>query len=95
MKDIKAIEQEADEYADKVAFVVPYDGSNNFYNDEVYKEAKKHFIAGRSKSLEEKEKEIERLKGLIETAYVKGWRNSVLSSPLTDHLQQFKTENNL
>jgi hypothetical protein len=45
--EIDAIHSDADFYAEKVAFRVPYDGSNKFYDDDHYKWAKEtaiHFL---------------------------------------------------
>lgn len=39
------LEKEADEYADKHAFRVPYDGSNKFYDDD-FKASKEGYLAG-------------------------------------------------
>lgn len=40
------LEEAADEYADKHGFRVPYDGSNNYYDDVDVKASKEGFIAG-------------------------------------------------
>lgn len=40
------LEKEADDYAEKHAFRVPYDGSNKFYNDVDLKASKEGYIAG-------------------------------------------------
>jgi hypothetical protein len=43
----------------------------------------------------ELEKEVERLKGLIEKMYIDHWRHRPSNKPLSETLLQFKTENNL
>jgi hypothetical protein len=40
------IEKAAGEYADKHSFRVPYDGSNNFYDDKDYEDSLEGFEAG-------------------------------------------------
>lgn len=40
------LEEAAEEYAEKHGFRVPYDGSNNFYDDVDVKASKEGFIAG-------------------------------------------------
>lgn len=40
------LEEAADEYADKHGFRVPYDGSNNYYDDVDIKASKEGFLAG-------------------------------------------------
>lgn len=40
------LEEAADEYAEKHGFRVPYDGSDNFYDDVDVKASKEGFIAG-------------------------------------------------
>jgi hypothetical protein len=40
------LEKAADDYADKHGFRVPYDGSNNFYDDVDVRASKEGFIAG-------------------------------------------------
>ena len=40
------LEEAAEEYADKHGFRVPYDGSNNYYDDVDVKASKEGFIAG-------------------------------------------------
>ena len=40
------IEKKADMYAERHAFRVPYDGSNNFYDDKDFEWSKEGFIAG-------------------------------------------------
>jgi flagellar biosynthesis chaperone FliJ len=42
----KDLEEAADEYAEKHGFRVPYDGSNNFYDEVDVKASKEGFIAG-------------------------------------------------
>ena len=42
----KEVEEAAEEYADKHGFRVPYDGSNNYYDDVDVKASKEGFIAG-------------------------------------------------
>ena len=42
----KSLEEAAEEYADKHGFRVPYDGSNNYYDDVDVKASKEGFIAG-------------------------------------------------
>lgn len=54
------LEKEADKYADEHAFRVPYDGSNNFYDDVDFKASKEGYLAGanpREKRIAELEKE--------------------------------------
>jgi len=41
-----SLEEAAKEYADKHGFRVPYDGSNNYYDDVDVKASKEGFIAG-------------------------------------------------
>ena len=41
---MKKIEERAKEYAERKAFRVPYDGSNNFYDEKVLEEAKEDYI---------------------------------------------------
>ena len=40
------LKQKAEQFAEKHAFRVPYDGSNKFYNDTDYKASKDGYIAG-------------------------------------------------
>ncbi len=40
------LEKEADDYAEKHAFRVPYDGSNKFYDDVDFKASKEGYLAG-------------------------------------------------
>ena len=40
------LEEAAEEYADKHGFRVPYDGSNNYYDDVDVKASKEGFLAG-------------------------------------------------
>ena len=42
----KDLEEAADDYADKHGFRVPYDGSNNYYDDVDVRASKEGFIAG-------------------------------------------------
>lgn len=42
----KELEQAADEWVEKYAFRVPYDGSNEFYDKEADKHGRAGFIAG-------------------------------------------------
>ena len=42
----KDLEEAADEYSEKHGFRVPYDGSNNFYDEVDVKASKEGFIAG-------------------------------------------------
>ncbi len=59
------LEKEADDYADKHAFRVPYDGSNKFYDDADFKASKEGYLAGakprekRIKKLKQKNKRLE------------------------------------
>lgn len=56
------LEKEADDYADKHAFRVPYDGSNKFYDDVDFKASKEGYLAGakpREKRIEELEQKLE------------------------------------
>lgn len=43
---VECLEEAAMEYAEKHGFRVPYDGSNNFYDDVDVKASKEGFIAG-------------------------------------------------
>ena len=45
-KQSEDLEEAAKEYADKHGFRVPYDGSNNYYDDVDVKASKEAFIAG-------------------------------------------------
>ena len=45
-KQSEDLEEAAKEYADKHGFRVPYDGSNNYYDDVDVKASKEGFIAG-------------------------------------------------
>ena len=59
------LEKEAEDYADKHAFRVPYDGSNKFYNDVDYKASKEGYLAGaepREKHISDLEAQIEKMK---------------------------------
>jgi hypothetical protein len=63
------VREKINEYADKYAFRVPYDGTNNFYDEE----ALKHFLAGAEYGyslalprIKELEEENERLRKLNE-----------------------------
>ena len=49
------LEKEAEEYADKHAFRVPYDGSNKFYDDVDFKASKEGYVLG----AEPREKQIQ------------------------------------
>ena len=40
------LEEEAEEYAEKHAFRIPYDGSNKFYDDVDFKASKEGFLQG-------------------------------------------------
>jgi len=63
------LKKEADDYADKHAFRVPYDGSNKFYDDVDFKASREGYLAGaepREKRIEELEKENAILKGRTE-----------------------------
>ena len=51
------LKKEADDYADKHAFRVPYDGSNKFYDDVDFKASKEGYLAG----AEPREKRIKHL----------------------------------
>lgn len=67
-------EQKADEYAEKHAFRVPYDGSNKFYDDVDFKASKEGYLAGaepREKRIAKLEEENRYLRDEIEdlTAY--------------------------
>ena len=42
----EGLEEAAMEYAEKHGFRVPYDGSNNFYDDVDVKASKEGFVAG-------------------------------------------------
>lgn len=60
-KLLEDLEKAAQEYADKHGFKVPYDGSNNYYDDVDVKVSKEGFIAGaewmaNQKSLKNQEK---------------------------------------
>ena len=45
-KPSEDLEEAAEEYADKHGFRVPYDGSNNYYDDVDVKASKEGFLAG-------------------------------------------------
>lgn len=47
-------EEKAEKYAEKHAFRVPYDGSNNFYDEKDYKVSKEGFLAGLAEGRKEK-----------------------------------------
>jgi len=53
----KSLEEAAEEYADKHGFRVPYDGTDNFYDDADVKASKEGFIAG-AKWQEKRDEEI-------------------------------------
>lgn len=55
------LKQKANDYAEKHAFRVPYDGSNKFYDDVDFKASKEGYLAG----AEPREKRIEELEGLL------------------------------
>ena len=54
------IEEMANEYADNHGFRVPYDGSDNFYDDVDVKASKEGFMAGANYVLDIVEKELQR-----------------------------------
>jgi hypothetical protein len=56
------LEKEADDYADKHAFRVPYDGSNKFYDDVDFKASKEGYLA----AAEPREKRIAELEAYNE-----------------------------
>jgi chaperonin GroEL (HSP60 family) len=61
----KELKKEAEDYAEKHAFRVPYDGSNKFYDDVDFKASKEGYLAGaepREKRISELEKENAELK---------------------------------
>ena len=63
------LRKEADDYADKHAFRVPYDGSNKFYDDVDFKASKDGYLAGaepREKRIAELKKENAELKEKLE-----------------------------
>lgn len=49
----KRLEEAADTYADKHGFRVPYDGSNNFYDETDVKASKDGFLAGAKQGYKE------------------------------------------
>lgn len=56
------LEKEADDYAEKHAFRVPYDGSNKFYDDVDFKASKEAYVAGaelREKRIADLERKLE------------------------------------
>ena len=59
------LKKEAEDYAEKHAFRVPYDGSNKFYDDVDYKASKEGYLAGAKpyiKRIAELEAQIEKMK---------------------------------
>ena len=46
------VKKEADVYSEKVSFQVPYNGTNDFYNEERLKTSKLDFSDGLTKGLE-------------------------------------------
>ena len=63
------LKKEADNYADKHAFRVPYDGSNKFYDDVDFKASREGYLAGaepREKRIKELEQKNAILKGRTE-----------------------------
>ena len=63
------IEQNAEEYSEKHAFRVPYDGSNKFYDDVDYKAPKDGYINGalsRQPEIEELKAQVEELEQKLE-----------------------------
>ena len=52
------LEREAEQFAEKHAFRVPYDGSNKFYDDTDYKASKDGYLAG-AEPREQKIKDLE------------------------------------
>lgn len=57
---MKSIKEQANEYADNHGFRVPYDGSDNFYDDVDVKASKEGFMAGANYVLDIVEKELQR-----------------------------------
>jgi hypothetical protein len=63
--EIEELKQEAEDYAEKHAFRVPYDGSNKFYDDVDFNASKEGYLAGaepREKQIAELEAQIEKMK---------------------------------
>jgi hypothetical protein len=95
-EDIKSL---INDKADKYGFRVPYDGSNKFYNDDRVK----GFQAGAefgyslpSEAIEKKDKEIERLKKMVESQFYGSMIDYGLSAKRERELwDDFKKENNL
>jgi hypothetical protein len=64
----KWITAEAEKYAEKTAFRVPYDGTDNFYDEQVYQSSRAHFKKGatsmhtRLQTAEDRIKELEQWK---------------------------------
>lgn len=56
---MKSIKEQANEYADNHGFRVPYDGSDNFYDDVDVKASKEGFMAGANAVLEEIENSLQ------------------------------------
>lgn len=52
------IEKLAEDYADNHAFRVPFDGTNNFYDDKDFKWSKEGFIAGYKAALQNKVSDV-------------------------------------
>lgn len=59
---------EAEDYAERHSFRIPYDGSNKFYDDKDYESSKEGYFAGaepREKKIEELTEENNHLRRLI------------------------------
>ena len=80
------LEKEAEEYADKHAFRVPYDGSNNFYDDVDFKASKEGYLAG----AEPREKRIAELEDKLANAdyQLEGRDNEI--AKLTQQIEKMK-----
>lgn len=63
---VSMIEKEANEYAEKISFRIPYDGSNDFYDTKVFEDCNAAYIAGRSKGIESEKAKDERIAYLEE-----------------------------
>ena len=94
------VKKQIDDKADKYGFQVPFDGTNKFYNDDKVKGFQDGATFGYSlaaSQLEDKEKEIERLRGLIGRMYNEFIRAAENTSPAVsaDNWRKFQEQNNL
>jgi hypothetical protein len=76
------LEKEADDYADKHAFRVPYDGSNKFYDDVDFKASKEGYLA----AAEPREKRI---------AELEAYNEKLLNSDIEKHNKIVELETQL